>query len=289
MTQTTILLTGATGNVGSQLAKKLNALQIPFRALVRNSGNQELLKSLPYAEIITGDLADEASLATALLGIEKAFLLTDSSAQAEQLQLNFVNAAHKAGVQHIVKLSQLAADEQSPVRFLRYHAIVENRIKELGLTYTFLRPNLYMQGFLAFKDHIKYDGKFYASVAQARISAVDIRDIASVAAHALTVAGHENKIYNITGAESITHYQMAAAFSTVLEKQVTFIDVTPEQMEGAVRAAGFPEWQVGGLIEDYAHYARGEAATVYTTVKDITGTEAISFEQFVRDHKELFL
>jgi uncharacterized protein YbjT (DUF2867 family) len=289
MTQTTILLTGATGNVGSQLAKKLNAWQIPFRALVRNHNKNELLKSLPYAEIVTGDLADEASLATALQGIEKAFLLTDSSTQAEQLQLNFVNAAHKSGVQHIVKLSQLAADEHSPVRFLRYHAFIENRIKDLGLTYTFLRPNLYMQGFLAFKDPIKYDGKFYASVAQARISAVDTRDIASVAAHALTEPGHENKIYNITGEESITHYQMAAAFSTVLGKQVTFIDVTPDQMEDAVRAAGFPEWQVGGLIEDYAHYARGEAAAVYSTVKDITGVAAIPFEQFVCDHKELFL
>lgn len=59
-------------------------------------------------------------------------------------------------------------------------------------------------------------------------------------------------------------------------------------MEGAVRAAGFPEWQVGGLIEDYAHYARGEAAAVYNTVKEITGTSVMLFEQFVRDHKGLF-
>ncbi|OQP62025.1 NAD(P)-dependent oxidoreductase [Niastella vici] len=289
MTQTTILLTGATGNVGSHLAKKLNALKVPFRALVRSKDNNDLLNSLPYATIVTGDLADENSVVMALQGIEKAFLLTHSSEQSEQLQLNFVNAAHRAGVKHIVKLSQLASEEQSPVRFLRYHAIVENRIKELGLTYTFLRPNLYMQGFLAFKEHIKHDGKFYAAVGQAPISAVDIRDIAAVAAHALTEAGHENKLYNITGGESITHYQMAAVFSTVLEKEVTFIDVTPEQMEGAVRAAGFPEWQVGGLIEDYAHYARGEAAAVYTTVKDITGTPAISFEQFARDYKDLFI
>jgi uncharacterized protein YbjT (DUF2867 family) len=288
MTQTTILLTGATGNVGSQLAKKLDALKVPFRALVRSRDN-DVLKDLSHAEIVTGDLADEASLVTALQGIEKAFLLTNSSEQAEQLQLNFVNAAYRAGIKHIVKLSQFAAKEQSPVRFLHYHAVVENTIKELGLQYTFLRPNLYMQGFLAFKDHIKNDGKFYASVGQAPISAVDIRDIASVAAHALTEAGHENKIYNITGAEAITHYQMAAAFSIVLQKNVTFIDVMPEQMEGAVRAAGFPEWQAGGLIEDYAHYARGEAAAVYSTVKEITGVPAILFEQFVRDYKGLFI
>jgi uncharacterized protein YbjT (DUF2867 family) len=117
---------------------------------------------------------------------------------------------------------------------------------------------------------------------------VNTNDIAAVAASALMEVGHENKTYNITGEASITHYQMADIFSQVLGKKVTFIDVTPAQMEGAVRAAGFPEWQVGGLIEDYAHYARGEAAAVYNTVKEVTGNNATSFEQFVSDYKVLF-
>jgi uncharacterized protein YbjT (DUF2867 family) len=151
MTQTKILLTGATGNVGTQLAKKLSALNVPFRALVRSNDNCDFLKSVPQAEIVISDLVDENSLSNALQNIEKAFLLTNSSEQAKQLQLNFVNAAHKAGVKHIVKLSQFAADVNSPVRFLRYHAKVENRIKELEMTYTFLRPNLYMQGLLSCK------------------------------------------------------------------------------------------------------------------------------------------
>lgn len=289
MTQANILITGATGTVGTQLAITLNSLHIPFRALVRNKQNNALLQSLPYAQIVTGDMANVYSLTAAFQGIEKAFLLTNSLEQSEQLQLNFVNTAHKAGVQHIVKLSQLAADENSPVRFLRYHAKVENRIKELGFTYTFLRPNLFMQGFIALKDYIKNDGKFYAAVGNAGISVVDVRDIAAVAAHALTEAGHENKIYNITGEETLTHYQLADIFSTVLGKKVTFIDVSPEQMRGALQAAGFPEWQLDGLIEDYAHYARGEAAAVSFSVKDVTGDAAISFEQFVNDHKALFL
>lgn len=164
----------------------------------------------------------------------------------------------------------------------------ENRIKELGLTYTFLRPNLYMQGLIAFRDHIKTGGRFYASIGSAAISAVDIRDIAAVAAIALTERGHENKTYTITGPEALTHDQMAAVFSKILGKQITFIDITPEQMEGALGTAGFPEWQVGGLLEDYAHYARGEAATVYSTVNDVTNIPATSFEQFVEDYKMLF-
>nr|WP_295876283.1 SDR family oxidoreductase [uncultured Chitinophaga sp.] len=289
MTQAKILITGATGNVGTQLVKRLAAAHVPFKAIVRNNDNHEYLDSIPEATIITADLADEKAVGKTLQGIEKAFLLTNSSEQAETLQLNFAAAAHAAGVKHIVKLSQFAAAEQSPVRFLRYHARVENRIRELGMAYTFLRPNLYMQGLLAFKDYIKNDGQFYAAVGNAAISAVDVRDIAAIAAHALTAAGHENKIYDITGGEVVTHYEMADIFTRVLGKPVKFIDVSPEQMEGAVRAAGFPEWQVGGLIEDYAHYARGEAAIVSQVVPQVTGHAAIRFEQFVQDHKALFV
>ncbi len=288
MTQTKIFITGATGNVGAPLAKKLAEANIPFKALVRNSNSSHFLKSLPQAEIVAGDLADGAALDNALQGIEKAFLLTNSSEQAEYLQLNFVDAAHKAGVKHIVKLSQFAASEDSPVRFLRYHAKVENRIKELGMDYTFLRPNLYMQGLIAFRDFIRNEGRFYAPVGHAAISIVDVRNIAAIAAIALSEPGHENRIYNITGKESITHYQMADTISRILKKQITFIDVSPEQMEGALRAAGFPEWQVGGLIEDYAHYARGEAAAVHSDVSDVTHNAAIGFEQFVNDYSTLF-
>ncbi|MBC9915143.1 SDR family oxidoreductase [Chitinophaga varians] len=289
MTQATILITGATGNVGTQLVKQLDAAQVPFKAIVRNGDNNDYLKSLPLAEIIHADLADGVAVSEALQGVEKAFLLTNSSEQAESLQLNFVTAAHQAGVKHLVKLSQFAAAETSPVRFLRYHARVENKIRALGMAYTFLRPNLYMQGLLAFADYIKKDGQFYAAVGNARISVVDVRDIAAVAACALTAAGHENKIYDITGGEAITHYQVADIFTNVLGKPVRFIDVSPEQMEGAVRAAGFPEWQVGGLIEDYAHYARNEAAVVSTAVPEVTGHAAIRFEQFVEDYKSLFV
>ena len=225
MTQSNILITGATGNVGTCLVKKLAALNVPFRALVRADSDYSFLKSLPQADIVVGDLANERSVTEALQGIEKVFLLTNSSEQAGHLQLNLVNLACKANVKHIVKLSQFAADLHSPVRFLRYHANVENRIKELGMTYTFLRPNLYMQGLIAFKDYIKQEGKFYAALGDAKISAVDIRDIADVAVAALTEAGHDNKIYNITGPEAISHYQIAEILSKSLDKTVSFMDV----------------------------------------------------------------
>ncbi|MCF0074224.1 SDR family oxidoreductase [Dyadobacter sp. CY261] len=288
MKQTSIFLTGATGSVGSQLVQKLTSLNIPFKALVRTASQAEHLGKIPHAEMVVGDLANPESFEHALQGIEKTFLLTNSSEQAESLQTGFVEAAHRAGVGHIVKLSQFAANESSPVRFLRYHAKVENRIRELGFRYTFLRPNLYMQGLLAFKEQIRDNAHFFAAIGNARVSAVDVRDIAAMAAVALTEAGHENKTYDITGPEPLTHYQMAETLSKTLGKPVNFISVSPSEMEEALRAAGFPEWQVGGLIEDYAHYARGEAATVSDAIARTTHQSAITFEQFVQDHKFLF-
>lgn len=291
MTQTTsptLLITGATGNTGTELARQLSAKGIPFRALVRSIDKAGDLAALPGAELVTGDLANLDSLAAALKGIDRAFLLTNSSEQAEALQISFVHAAKQAGVKHIVKLSQLAADADSPVRFLRYHAAVEQHIRRSGIAYTFLRPNLFMQGFLGFSSTIAGKGMFFASIGDARISLVDVRDIAAVAAAALTQDGHEGKIYNITGPDALTHHEIAARFSAVLNRDIRFINVTPEEMRQAVIGVGFPLWQADGLIEDYAHYARGEAAAVSSDVQLVTGKAPRSFESFVSDYKSLF-
>lgn len=275
-----ILITGASGNIGSTLVKILREQGIPFHAMLRSPN-----KDIP--EAIQGDFNDPVSISKALQGIEKAFLLTNSSEQAENQQITFVELAKKAGVKHIVKLSQWAADKHSPVRFLRYHAAVEDKIRESGITYTFLRPNLFMQGLLGFKEPIK-QGKFFAAVGNARISIVDIRDIADVAAVTLTQPGHENKIYNLTGPEAITHYQMAEELSKALNKQIIFIDVPPAAMKDAVLQVGFPEWQADGLIEDYAHYAKEEAASIESGVIDATGKPPRSFADFARDYAPAF-
>ena len=291
MTQTTapaLLITGATGNTGTELAKQLSAKGVPFRALVRSVENAGQLAALPGIELVSGDLGDPDSLTAALKGIKRAFLLTNSSEQAETLQLGFVDAARQAGVQHIVKLSQLAASINSPVRFLRYHAAVEQHIRASGIAYTFLRPNLFMQGLLGFSSTIAAKGMFFASIGEARVSLVDIRDIAALAAAALTEQEHEGKIYNITGPEALTHAEIAAQFSAVLGREIRFINVSPEEMRQAVIGVGFPLWQADGLIEDYAHYARGEAAAVTSDVQTVTSRAPRSFKSFIEDYKQAF-
>jgi uncharacterized protein YbjT (DUF2867 family) len=279
-----ILLTGATGSVGYELAKLLSSRGISANAMVRSTEAAQKLAHLAGIVPVMGDFNDPVSLSGALAGATRAFLLTNSSEEAEGQQLAFVQAAKEAGVEHIVKLSQLHADIGSPVRFLRYHANVEQAIRGSGMSFTFLRPNLFMQALLAFKDTIAQSGKFFAPIGDARVSLVDIRDIAEIAAQALVGSGHQGRVYDITGPQALTHAEIALQIGNAMGRPVSFIDVPPEAMRQAVLDVGFPLWQADGLIEDYAHYARGEAEGVSSHFNEVTSQPARSFAEFVADY-----
>lgn len=169
-----------------------------MRAVTRDLRKAEANR-LPHVQFVQSDFDDPESMRTACAGVDRAFLLTNSTERAEQQQVAFTRVAQQSGVRHIVKLSQLHADASSPGRFLRYHGLVEAAIQASGLTLTFLRPNLYMQGLLNFRQSIRQKRAFFAAAGDARISAVDVRDLAAVAA--LTTSQHDNKIYSLTGSD----------------------------------------------------------------------------------------
>lgn len=281
-----ILVTGATGSTGSATLAALAARGVPFRAMVRKASDADRL-SAPAASLAVADFDDDGAVADALRGVTRAYLVTPSSAAAEDQQVRFVEQAARAGVRHVVLLSQLGAAEDSPVRFLRYHAVVERRVRELGLGWTFLRPNLYFQGLLAFGWMIAAEGRFLAPIGDARVSAVDVRDIGEVAAAALTGEGHEGLTHTLTGPAALTHGEMAEALGAARGRPVAFVDTPPEVFAAALTGV-LPPWQVEGLLEDYAHYARGEAAAVTDAVPRVTGHPARSFGAFAVDHAASF-
>lgn len=281
-----VLVTGSTGNTGRPLVELLRRRAVPVRAMVRHAPDRDGFDAAGVQTVVA-DFDDPASLAEALTGVRSAYLVTPSSERAQAQQERFVEVAANAGVRHLVKLSQLAADEASPVRFLRYHAAVERRIRELGLEFTFLRPNLYFQGLLALAGPIREQGSLFAPIGDARVSAVDVRDIAAVAAVALTEPGHTGATYTITGPAAVTHSEIAEAIGAASGRQVTFVDVPPEAFAASLRGL-LPDWQADGLLEDYAHYRRGEAAEVLPTVAEVTGTAPRTVAEFARDHVGAF-
>lgn len=280
----TVLVTGATGNTGTPLVKMLRSADVAVRIMVRDD---EAASRFPGTQVAVADFDDSDAVNRALQGVDRTYLVTPSTERAEDQQLRFVELAAEAGVRHVVKLSQLAADESSPVRFLRYHAVVERRIRELGVEFTFLRPNLFYQGLLGMAESVRSQGKFFAPIGDARISAVDVRDIAAVAAHVLTEPGHAGQTYTITGPAAVTHAEIAAEIAAAVGRDVSFIDAPPEVFAEALNGV-LPQWQIDGLIEDYAHYSRGEAEQVFASVSEVTGRAPRDLSAFARDYADAF-
>ncbi len=283
-----ILVTGATGSNGTELVKLLSKRGATVRAMVRDPSKASHFANIPNVEPVVADFDKPDTIETALRGAQSAFLVTNSTEKAEAQQLAFVRVAAKVGLAHVVKLSQFAADKNSPVRFLRYHAKVEEEIIHSGTPYTFLRPNLYMQGLLNFADTIREKGSFFVSAGDSEVSVVDVRDIAAVASTVLTEPGHAGKTYTVTGPEALSHADMANALSHSTGKKIEFVDVPPDAMRDALTGLGMPVWQADGLVEDYAHYRRGEAATLSGDVEQITGRPARTFARFAEDFAEQF-
>jgi uncharacterized protein YbjT (DUF2867 family) len=228
-----------------------------------------------------GDCEDGESMRRACSDVDRAFLLTNSTARTAPQQIASTRVAHQSGVRHLVELSQLHADTHSPGRFLRYHAAVEAAVQASGLTFTFLRPNLYMPGLLNFRQSIQETSAFFAA-GDARISAVDVRDLADVAVAALTTAPHANTSDALTGPEALTCAEMAQRLSRAVDRPITCGDVPPGSMRAALADLGFPAWQADGLLDECAMYRRGEAAGVEPGVREALGRPPWSVDESAR-------
>ena len=280
-----ILVTGATGNVGREILKLLAERRVPAGAMVRDVARAELP---PGIVPVAGEFDDSAALAGALIGVDRAFLLTPSSEEAEARQTRFVAAAAGAGVGHVVKLSQYGASAASPVRFLRYHAAVETALQASGLDWSILRPNLFMQGLLLFAEGIRTGGTFAAPIGAAKVSVVDVRDIAAAAVAALTGDTHAGRTYTLTGPDAPSHAEMAAALSGATGRPIRFATISADEMRAALAAAGMAAWQADGLVGEYPHYCRGEAAEIAPGVEEATGRPPRGFADFARDYAGAF-
>ncbi len=281
----TILVTGATGNVGSQVVQQLIASGVTPRVAVRSINKAESLKKAG-AELVEMDLDRSETVQSALTGVNKVFLVSPFVPNMVELTAILIEAAKRANVQQIVKLSALA---QPGIALSKWHSEMENAIASSGIPFTFLRPNGFMQNFVnAMAETIKSDNAFYLNAGDGKVSFVDTRDIASVAVAALITSGHEGQSYTITGLEALSHSQAAAILSQVLGRTINYVDVPEDTVRQGMQGAGMPEPIVNALLELYASYKAGLAAEVSPVVEQVTGKKPISFEQFVQDYAEVW-
>lgn len=284
-----ILITGATGTVGREVARELLAKSVPFRVMVRRDGAADGLRARGV-EIARGDFAAPDSVRAALRGVERAFLLSPSSpAQAAQ-EIAFVDAARAAGVRHVVKLSVLAADRAPEVVLMRWHSQVERHLADSGLAFTLLRPNSFQQNLVRSNaPTVAAEGALYASAGAAAISMVDARDIGAVAAAVLTEEGHDGRTYDITGPEAVSYGQIADRLSTLLGRAVNHVSPPDDAARAAMVAQGVPEWYADGLVALFAFYRRGGGAAVADTIERLIGRPPRTLDAYLAENASAFV
>jgi uncharacterized protein YbjT (DUF2867 family) len=269
-----ILVIGGRSKIGSALIELLASEGERVRALVRGS---EPGVGVPGAvETVPGDLADRNSLAAGMAGVEKVFLLSSPHRDAVTWHQNAIEAAKGAGVQLLVRSSILGADRDRPAEFVNAHTRCDRYLEQSGLDHVIVRPNLFLQNVPESTiPSIDEGGNFYVDAAAARISMVDTRDVAAVAAAVLTQPGHAGAQYDVTGPEALSYADVAAKLSRAFSRKVTYVDAPDDAVRDALLGFGLDEWFVDALVGLYQDYRRsgtdGYAAQVTDTVERLTG------------------
>ncbi len=283
-----ILITGATGTVGREVIGELQRMGAGrVRALVRDPARASFIREAGF-ETAEGDFDKPETLDAALEGVESALLLTPPSPHTVAQQAAFIEAAKRAGVRRVVKLSAVGADSSAPEGFGKWHGQSEEFLKSSGLGWTILRPNFFMQNLLGQAGAINAQGAVYQPVGDARSSFIDARDIAAVAARTLSDEGREGETYVLTGPEALSYTDVAAKLSEATGRQITYVAITPEQFREGALAQGLPEWLVSALERLNELAVAGEAEEVTDDVRRVAGREPKTFEEFARDHAQAF-
>lgn len=282
----TILITGATGHIGSQVADELIKRKVPFKIMVRSRQNNPIWERAGV-EQVKGDFSDPVSLEKALKGVDKLFSLTPFVENLVELGINVVQAAKKAGVKYIIRSSALTADDNATT-IPRWHREVEKSVEESGIPYTFLRPAPFMQNYLGYAESIKTRNAFYAPLGDGKVSYVDVHDIAAVAVAALTERGHEGQIYPLTGGEALSNYDIALLFGKALGRSIKYVDIPESAAKDSMTKMGMPQWMVNGLAELNKIAKAGYLAEVYPTVEKVTKRKPVLFAQFIKENIRAF-
>ena len=295
----TILVTGATGTVGSEVVKHLAAISLSsgynIRAAVhsKNKSNQLRRFDSKRVEIVDLDYAKPETLAYALNGVDKIFLQTLPIPNVIDISSNLVKEAKKNGAKYIVKLSAMGAGSKPKSTILRLHEEEEKIIKDSRIPYTSLRPPAFMQNFVTqFGYTIKTQNAFYVPAGDAKMSFVDTRDIGAIAAVILTKNNNgasqqlENKAYDITGPESLSYGQVADILSNEVGKKISYMDITEDDARNRMKQIGMDEWFINIIIELFRIIRAGYGSETTTAVQHITGRKPISFAQFAKDYAE---
>ena len=280
----TVLIVGATGNVGSTLVPLLRAAGVHVRALVRDEAKAQPLRD-QGVQVVFGDPDRPETLNAALDGADKVYLITWNGPTGAAHGHNIITAAMRTGRPHIVKQGGFGSPRS---RIIQQHWQTEYELRTSGLPFTLVRPTFFMQNVMMAAPTVAADGVIHMPFKDGRVGMIDVRDIAEAAAAVLTSDGHVGQEYILTGPKSITFHDVAAALSAALYKPVQYVDVPLEAAKQAIVAAGMDEWTAEGFVELFADFSVNWGDRVSPAVEQLTGRPGRTIEQFARDFAGVF-
>ncbi len=285
----TVLLTGATGNVGPQVARALAGRGVQVRALTRDPGRAA--RMLPgTVEVAAGDPGDAATLRHALAGVQALFLLTEHGPDMAAGQIGMLRAAADTGTR-VVKVSGTStAIRPDGPDACRQHWEVEQYLVKEGFDYVILRPNAYMQTLVAaMAASVRMSGAIPDPLAGAGLSLVDCADIGDAAAEVLTTSRHDGGTFVLTGPAAPTYREIAAMIGAVTGTRVEVNDISPQQASDAVIARGGTPWEAQHLRDMLSLFRNGESEYVTGDVLTLTGQLPRSVGEFIRARRAEFV
>jgi uncharacterized protein YbjT (DUF2867 family) len=281
---TRILVTGATGAVGSLVVRELQAREADVRAFVRDPATA----ALGDVDLAPGDFDDPASLRRAMHGVDRVYLSAADGPRKVTHETAVIDAAAQAGVQRIVKLSAMHADAASALPAYRWHGEIEAHLRRTAVPAVLLRPAFFMTNLLMVAGGVAQTGALHAPTAGRRVAMVDIRDVAAAAAGTLLDDGHTGHTYDLTGPSPITFAEVAAALTNATGHDVRSVDLTEEQARPLFEAAGLPAWLAAHLAGVFGVIRGGGFERTTDHVRAITGQAPRDIDSFARDFGAAF-
>jgi uncharacterized protein YbjT (DUF2867 family) len=282
-----ILITGATGNVGSELVKQLIAKGSPLRVITRDE--QKVAPLGAAVEAVIGDRHNSGVVQAALKGVDRVFLLPilfDEHHEADRL---LIDEAKRAGVSHIVKVSSGTVRLGAKNAIGALHRQKEVFIEESGIPWTFLRPGGFMSNTLQWAETIKSQATVFNPTGDGKTAPISPHDIAGVAAVALTTTGHEGQAYDLTGPELLSTPDQVRILSKVVGKPIQCVDISVEAGAERMKASGLPDPLIQSLTELWILVRKGQGAFHSNEVGRLTGRPAQTFETWCHEHRSAFL
>jgi uncharacterized protein YbjT (DUF2867 family) len=280
-----ILITAATGHVGSAALNALVAAGSPVRALVRDPFG---FAAPEGAQVVQGDFDDDASIAKALRGVTFMLLAGRDSPDSVSQHRRVLAQVRQAGVRHVVKLSAIGASSASPIALMREHREVDEEVRKSAAGWTLLKPHLYMQNLLRAADAVRREGRLAASMGRDRFPLVDTRDVGAAAAMVLCdPAAHAGKEYALTGSLAVSYEEVAKALTAIAGRAVTYEAVAPAEFEDRLRAVGMPDWRAYDLAHITSAYGARENL-VSPDLAMLLGRQPGSLFDFLENHRSAY-